>query len=434
MAVEASSFRDPAGRVILEDGVYIREINDTYLPEYHHLIDSGLYDEMVGAGYLLPHEELSNDRILPEQLTFITYPQEWCFSQLKEAALTTLEINQRALKLGMMLKAASAYNMQFRYGRPVLIDTLSFTRYEDGMPWAAHTQFVEHFLAPLLLLAYRKVSYCTIEGTPVDVASRLLPKWLRFNYSLLWQFYSEAGGKSIERRGITWNKALPKFSRRRLDAMLGNLYGLVKGLGYKPSSPWSRYEQESYRQQSLLSKNDALRRILNDIVPGLVWDIGTNTGIYSNYAALRGNRVIATDRDHDCIEQLYLKNKNEDVLPLVVDLCQPTPAIGWANIERQSFLDRIKPDTIMALALIHHLCIGNNVPLYKVAELLAAKCNTLIIEWVPPDDPMAVGLARHKVFPPYNQDIFEAEFYKQFSWVTVQIEDSKRVIYYMRKW
>ena len=427
MVIEASSFRDPAGRITYDDGIYIRDIAPRYYPEYRHLMDSGLYAQLARDGLLIPHQEIAERRLLPEQIPFISYPQEWCFSQLKEAALVTLKINRFALDHGMILKDASAYNIQWYDGRPVLIDTLSFIRYQDSQPWMAYRQFLEHFAAPLLLMAYRKTRYWTLEGVPIDLVTRLLPRRTMLRVSILLHFYLQTIVK--QQHASRLRKTLPLH---RLRVLLDNLYDLTDSLKYKTSSDWSGYRRESYSPVAQEDKYITVAKMLNDVGAGVVWDIGANTGLFSSMAARMGYQVIATDRDHDCIEQIH--QADDRILGLVVDLCQPTPSIGWGNTERPAFLNRIKPDTILALALLHHLCIGNNIPLYKVAELLASKCNNLIIEWVPPDDPMAIELAGIKEYPPYNHEIFEAEFGKYFTWNKTDIEDSLRSVYYMRKW
>jgi hypothetical protein len=200
-----ASFRDPSGFLFSQGGILYRQINRSYADDYSRLMESGLYERLVKAGLLIPHVELdraerSDERseersrsavehslnaeafkiIQPERVPFISYPYEWSFSQLKDAALTTLSIHKRALKYNMALKDASAYNIQFVRGKPTLIDTLSFEKYKEGQPWVAYRQFCQQFLAPLALMAYRDVRLSQllrvhIDGIPLDLASRLLP-------------------------------------------------------------------------------------------------------------------------------------------------------------------------------------------------------------------------------------------------------------------
>lgn len=440
---EASSFRDISGQVIVKNGVYLREVNPSYLSEYHQLISSGLYDRLTADGLLIHHTEVgfSGDKLIlePEQVKFISYSHEWCFSMLKEVALNTLEINRIALEHGMMLKDASAFNMQFHDGKMTLIDTLSFAKYDGNQPWVAYRQFIEHFLTPLLLMKYRdaslsKLSEIFIDGIPISLATKLLPMRLKLHPSLLAHLYAQG----INLDGAKLPKEV-KMPRRNLDALLDNLRGLVEGLTYKIKSDWSDYDSCSYSENAWESKFGIVCDFL-DSIPNVkgdsLCDIGANTGLYSELAFQDGYSVIAIDSDHDCVEYLwrYSDYSIGNRLPLVIDLCNPTPAIGWGNTERKSFLDRLNVDTIMALALIHHICIGNNIPLAKVTELFAGHCKHLIIEFVPPDDPKAKILAGNKTYPPYSQDIFEAEFGKRFNIVAKKdIEDSLRSIYLMSR-
>ena len=193
-----ASFRDPSGFLFTRDGVLYRQVNQVYAEDYRKLMDSGLYAKLVKAGLLIPHTEVdiepANKKLAfkvlcPEYVPFISYPYEWSFGQLKDAALATLSIQKRALKAGMVLKDASAYNIQFQRGKPTLIDTLSFEIYQEGEPWVAYRQFCQHFLAPLALMAYQDVRLSQllrvyIDGIPLDLASELLPARTRWNLGL----------------------------------------------------------------------------------------------------------------------------------------------------------------------------------------------------------------------------------------------------------
>lgn len=432
---EASSFRDPAGQVVINNGNYLREVNEAYLPEYDRLMESGLYADLISNDLMIPHEELDSRLLLPKQVPFWSYPYEWCFSMLKGAAVTTLHCAVMALEYDMMMKDASAYNIQYIDGQMKLIDTLSFMLYQPGMMLPGYQQFVEHFLCPLLLMSYgrtevTKLLTVNVDGISVDTAGKLLPLKARFNHSAMVNIY------------------LPRLLQQHIDptalevhptkeAVLKSINILLKavdGLEYKVSSAWSKYENEdSYTLAAKESKKAIIGDILLALPYGAVADFGANTGEYSRFAHTLGHDVIALDRDHDCIERLYvpgLVNK----LPLVIDICNPSPAIGWQNTERKSFLDRLHVDTIMALALIHHLCIGNNIPLSKVAELLAAHCRNLIIEFVPLDDKKAQILLGKKNIPPYSEDIFRQEFGRFFTVAQRrEVADSKRVIYLMEE-
>jgi hypothetical protein len=225
---------------------------------------------------------------------------------------------------------------------------------------------------------------------------------------------------------------MPKISQRQLLIFLASLKSYVLSMRYDLKSAWSNYDNCSYSVSALADKHNAVKQMLLPLPFGKVLDLGANTGYYSMIAALEGNDVIATDNDHDCVE--YIANLRPVVTALRMDVCNPTPAIGWNNAERKSFWDRCHPDTILCLALIHHLCISNNTPLDYVARLFSEHCEHLIIEWVPPDDPKAATIAFNRIFPRYNLDVFKSAFSDYF---TIEKErpliDSKRTIYLMEK-
>lgn len=432
MLEEKSSFRDPSGKVYFySDGTIYRYIYPPYFDAYDRLIESGLYGDLISRGLLIPHDMVkslpSAIIIQPVRVPFISYPYEWCFSMLKEAALNTLNINRLALKKDMLLKDASAFNMQYFEGRMTLIDTTSFMEYESGMPWGSYRQFIQHFVCPLLLMAkvspgLNRLTSLFIDGIPLKLAAKLLPNRLHFSPSVLMHIYAQSLDVDVK------GKREVSMSRTALEALLDNLEGLVNGINYNGRSLWTNYgDAGSYTARGIESKMLAVTGILNGIDKGAVCDLGANTGTYS---AISGS-VLSVDSDHDCIDRIYRDYESRG-LPLVIDLCNPSPSIGWDNTERRSFLDRLHVDTIMALALIHHLCIGNNTPLERAAEMLSNHCRNLIIEWVPPEDKQAQKLLGKKNIPLYNHGVFHAAFGKYFKIVEAHpVAESQRVIYYM---
>lgn len=433
MQNENSSFRDPSGQVFIADGKFRRVINQGYMDEYHELITSDLYQTLVDSELLIPHEELSTigrEMIIePEQVDFISYPYEWCFSMLKEAVLNTLTINEIAIQHGMMLKDASAFNMQWHKGNMTLIDTLSFMSYEVGMPWGAYPQFLRHFLNPLLLMKYRSPALAhlflsNLDGITPQLATKLLPKHLVLRPSYLAHLYAQSLNVTVNGQHNV------KMAPIAFNALLSNLKALIHSLNYKSRSVITHYSDEnSYTQRALDDKAFKIERLLDLIGGKTLCDLGANTGFYSRMAVVRGFKVLAVDSDHDCVEHI---DQTSHIFPLVVDICNPSPAIGWGNTERKSFLDRLHVDVIMALALIHHLCVGNNVPLAKVAQMLAEHCQKLIIEFVPLEDPKAQLLLGKKNIPPYSYGIFKSAFADYFTIEReVQIDDSMRILFLM---
>lgn len=439
---DPASFRDPAANVYANDHIIIREIYPSYFPEYDLFMEK-VYPELIDQELIIPHTQVHRTAeqiiIAPALVPFISYPYEWSFAMIKEAALVTLRANQVALEQGMMLKDASAYNVQYYQGRMRLIDTTSFMRYEGNTPWPAYSQFLRHFLTPLLLTKYvhtneRRLLEIYLDGIPIPYATHRLPWPAKLTGGVMShivaQSWAELFRDADPRKKVT-------MRRTALKALLDNLYHFIERLDYKPligTRSWIRYaDAGSYQEDSLKSKKDLVAMCLDNAPKGTVLDLGANTGDYSRLAADKGNHVIAVDADHDCMFALH---NTPNVLPLTVDLCNPSPGIGWANRERRAFWDRVgKVDTILALALIHHLSIRNNVPLGMIADLLAEHCNYLVIEWIPLEDRQAQRLLGAKKIPAYSKDVFLDEFSRRFTRVGIsfQIRGSGRMIYRMEK-
>jgi hypothetical protein len=449
--VVSSSFRDPSGFLFRKEKVLYRQINQVYQQDYDHLVKSGLYAELVQRKLLITHQEveLSAPRvelayrvIRPEAIGFISYPYEWCFSQFKDAALATLRIQNCALEHGMSLKDASAYNIQFNHGHPVLIDSLSFEIYQPDQPWVAYRQFCQHFLAPLALIAYVDVRLgqlmrVYIDGIPLDLAVRLLPFTGRFNFPLLLHLYLHAGTQ----RRYADKPVSPagKMTKAALLGLVDNLESGINSLRYSSkSSEWGDYYAvHNYSQVGIEFKEQLIAAYLERIHPQTAWDFGANIGKFSRIAGKMNIATIAFDIDPLAVEINYrqcLVDHEVNVLPLIADLTNPSPGIGWQNHERMSLLERGPVDVVLALALIHHLAISNNVPLGRVAELLQKAGRWLIIEFVPKTDSQVQRLltTRRDIFPDYNQQGFEKAFQNYFTLHDVQkIPDSERCIYLM---
>jgi len=459
-----SSFRDPAGYVFRRGGEVFRRVSpECAAGDYRRLMDSGLYDDLIGAGLLLPHGEVgpSPDGSLvlrPEQLGFVSYPYEWSFSQLKDAALLTLEAQRRALSCGMSLKDASAYNVQFRGSRPVLIDTLSFEAYREGEPWPAYRQFCQHFLAPLALMSHVDVRLgpdllrSRIDGVPADLAARLLPWKTRLKPHLYAHLHLPAGFQRKAGAAPGGGEARPSetgaVGRNGLCAILDSLDSAVRSLEWRPAGTvWGDYYGPggtNYTAEAMFDKERLVAEFLAYAAAttqlGLVWDLGANDGRFSRLAAELGALTVAWDIDPAAVEKGYREARRRGdtrLLPLLQDLSSPSPDLGWALAERDSLLGRGPADCVMALALVHHLAIGNNVPLGRVSAFLAAASRRwLVVEWVPREDSQTKRLLAHRpdVFPGYTQEGFEAAFAADWSVEKRQpIPGTERTLYLLRR-
>jgi len=456
---DAGSFRDPSGFVYVEDGVLYRQVNVAYQPDYDLLIGSGLAAHLIERQMMVPFEEVplgassspsAYKRLAPERVPFISYPYEWCFSQLRDAALLTLRLQAKAIGYGMSLKDASAFNIQFLRGKPVLIDTLSFERYVEGTPWVAYRQFCQHFLAPLALMAFcdvrlNQLAKVFIDGVPLDLAASLLPKrtWLRPALAMHLHVHARAQKKHSD-AGRASNQATPAakstVSRTALLAMLESLAGAIRKLEYTPEgTEWADYyANTNYSDASLDDKARLVAEMVEHVVPQTVWDLGANTGRFSRIASQRGVPTVAFDIDPAAVERNYRQTAaagETTLLPLVLDLSNPSPSLGWASEERRSIAARGPVDLVMALALIHHLAIGNNVPLPEVARFLARVARSLIIEFVPKPDSQVQRLlaTREDVFDEYTDAHFRAAFEQHFIVErVVAIPNTVRTLYLMR--
>jgi hypothetical protein len=456
--VDPASFRDPSGFVFRRDGVLYRQIQQSAAADWDAFRSTGLYERLAADGLIVDHTDVGLELaarpdaaavIRPRRLDVISYPYEWAFSQLREAALLTLDVQSRALDAGMRLRDASAYNVQFDAGRPILIDSLSFEVAAATEPWPAYRQFCEHFLGPLALMAHRDVRCGLmlrdfIDGIPLDLVAGLLPGRTRLNLGLSAHLHIHAGAqRRAAREPAPAEGAAPRkrqISETGQRALLDSLRRTVSALRYQPASHWAGYAQAtSYSEAATASKADLVREMLDAVGGATAWDVGANVGVYSALAADAGYRVVAYDQDAASVEAHWLKIRGDgtrSILPLVLDLANPSPALGWALSERASYLERGEPDVMLALALVHHLAIGNNVPLDRVASLFARMAPSAIVEFVPKEDPMTRRLlaARPDIFPGYSIEGFRDAFGGPFRVAReARIADSPRTLFLLER-
>lgn len=441
----------------MHKGAVYRYIDKLYKNDFEFFINSGLYKKLVSLGYVVSYEEakiidasVTNawKVIRPQQIPFISYPYEWCFSMLKDAALLTLQIQRIALGHGMSLKDASAFNIQFFNGKPIHIDTLSFEQYQVGKPWVGYKQFIEHFLSPLSLMEMvdvrlNRLSSVFLDGIPVGLTARLLPLKSRFNLSHLIHIFAHAKtqkrfankklGKLLEKKSVSLHSLL---------GMLDDLERTVKKLKWNPKgTQWEDYyaeEKNNYDAQAMQHKAELVESFLQKTKAKTVWDMGANTGYFSAIAVKTGASVLSFDNDYGALEKNYhdvVKNKEKHRLPLFCDMTNPIPSVGWENEERVSLLKRGPADAVLALALIHHLTISHNVPFSYLASCFSKMGKYLIIEFIDKQDSqIQILLANRKdIFSEYTKQDFEKAFLPYFTiQETVVIKGSKRILYLMK--
>jgi hypothetical protein len=448
----SASFRDPAGFLFERDGVLYRQVNAAAAGDYDRMMQSGFHRAAVERGLLVGHEEVAwpgagpdVHRILrPRRVPFVSYPYEWSFTQLRDAALLTLELQRCALAHGLSLKDASGFNVQFDGSRPVFIDSLSFEAYREGEPWVAYQQFCRHFLAPLALMAHRDVALgrllrTQIDGVAVELASRLLPRRTWLSPALLVHLHLHARAL---RRWADTGAAAPaprrgQLSRTGLLGLVDHLEAAVRGLAWRPGrTAWGDYYADtSYSEAAAAHKAAVIEGLLDAVAPQLVWDLGANTGRYASRSAARGIPTVAFDGDPLAVDRAYRDARDRDdpcLLPLVMDLTNPSPDLGWDHAERRSLAGRGPADLVLALALVHHLAITNNVPFPALAAALGRVARTLVIEWVPAEDSQVARMLARRPVPPhdYTEAAFAAAFGSGFRLVQrVPVRDSLRVLY-----
>lgn len=484
--VLASSFRDPSGFLFTVDDTLYRQVNQSYQADYDRLMSCRLYDELVSDGMLIPHVEVDNSLsadpenlykvIAPERVPFISYPYEWSFSQLKDAALLTLAIQKKALAKQMTLKDASAYNIQFISSkseninanvnglRPVLIDTLSFENHDISTPWIAYKQFCQHFLAPLLLMSKTDIRLnqllkTNIDGIPIDIASKLLPWKTKLDFDILthihWHAKTQAqyadiaadSDSDVDRQKNIERAEQIKQSTISKSAELGyidSLETLVKKLTWGPAgTEWgdyysaTNYSSDSFKEKANLV-SQYIDAINNESTVRSLWDLGGNTGIFSRIASEKGIHTLSFDIDPAAVEKNYRQARYEqgnNILPLLLDLTNPSGGIGWGNAERESLAERGPADVIMALALVHHIAISNNVPLDWIADYFSKLGDYLIIEFIPKSDSQVKRLlaTREDVFPDYTEEGFEKAFSRFYDIQSkTAIAGSQRTLFKMK--
>lgn len=428
------------------DGVLLRQVNRSFGERWDRLTSAGVLDRLQERGLLIAHEPASLDLALdperahavirPAELPFLSWPYEWSFGMLRDAALLTLEIQALATGAGFTLRDASAYNVQFRRARPILIDTLSLEPAGPGAPWIAYRQFCEQFLAPLALMARRDIRLGGLlrqhlDGIPLDLAARLLPTRTRFNLGLGAHIHAhDAAQRRHERGAAAAGRAARRASVGKLrgEAMIDSLRRTIEGLRWEPGgTEWADYDPGDAAGAASQAKDELVRTMLDAAGGMVVWDLGANAGRYSAIAADLGRRVIAWDVDPAATERHYRRIRGAgggDVLPLLVDLANPSPPIGWALEERPSMIDRADADVVLGLALVHHLAIGRNIPLARIARFFRRLGPGLIVEFVGRDDPMVERLlaTREDVFHDYHPDGFRAAFETEY-----RIVDERRI-------
>jgi hypothetical protein len=459
-SVEAGSFRDHDSRVFLTpDGVH-RALGPAALADWEALAATPLWAALQEEGKVVatervdvePPPELLAGEVAAvlghERVPFVSYPYEWPFSMLKDAALLQLELTRRALGASLMLKDASPYNVQWRGTAPVFVDVGSFERLRPAEPWAGYRQFCMLFLYPLMLQAYRDLPYhALLRGSLDGIAprdARTLLAGERFRKGVLANVvlharmedrYADAEGRAVKRE-----LGRAGFNAAVLEATLGKLEKLVRGLEWKAGeTAWTGYgEHNSYDAAAAARKADFVRAAAARRHAQLTLDVGANDGTYARIAAEHADLVVALDADHATVDALYRRLREEartDVLPLVMSVTDPSPDLGWRGRERASLERRGTPELVLCLAVAHHVCITGNVPVRELLDWLRSLGAALVIEFPDRDDPMVQRLLSGKrdgAHPDYERAAFEHRLEERFEVDRTEALSPTRTIYEAR--
>lgn len=430
---EGGSFRDRSGQIFYLDNRVLRTVTSYAVDDFNHVRDTGLTRDLISRNMLIAENQLDIAEIsalLPKasivlehpRIPFISHPYEWPFSALKDAALLYLDIHLQALERGVSLSDASAYNVQFIGCKPVFIDSLSFRKYSDGELWTGHRQFCEQFLNPLLLTSLTGVSHHawyrgTLEGISTLELNAIVPwykklTWNKFTQIYLHSLLQNPKTKNHQAASRTLQRKLPLIG---LKQMLRSMRNWVSNLHLpkRMRSDWGDYTHNHlYSHPEVAAKREFIADFVSQCRPDTLWDIGCNTGDYARLALAHGAKyVVGFDFDAQTVEKAFCaaKNDSSNFLPLVADLTNPSPSQGWLENERKGLMARANPNGILALALIHHLIIGKNIPLEQAVGWLVELAPEGIIEFIEKSDPMIQRMLslRTDIFDNYNKANFE---------------------------
>ena len=461
--LEPGSFRDPDSRIFTADGRVLRLLSEQGLADWRKLESSGLLEELVRDGSLVRTREIELSEVPAgihggvagvlehDPIPFVSYPYEWTFGMLRDAALLQLRLLRRALEAGMIFKDSSPYNVQWQGAKPVFIDVGSFEQLREGEPWAGYRQFCMLFLYPLLLQAWKDVPFQpwlrgSLEGiTPHECRSLLSARDLLRRGALSHVVLHDRLERRYEEKEADLKGELRKAGFRK-ELIVANIRGLERLIGrLRWGAAGARSAWSEYGLETTYSHDDAegKARFVADAVaserPRLVWDLGCNEGRHARIAAEGAEHVVAMDADSLVVDRLYgaLREENETrILPLAVNVVDPPPALGWRGQERRPLLERGRPDLTLCLALIHHVSIGGNVPIAEFLDWLHGATRSLVIEFVSPEDPMARRLLARKRpgdHPDYRADWFEQCLTERFEVVrSEQLAAGARTLYLAR--
>jgi hypothetical protein len=456
---ELGSFRDREGRVFYHAGAVFRGLSQHALEEWEALSATTFFRRLMTEGQIVHTERVDPSRLseVPyagewaallqhQPIPFISYPYEWSFGMLKEAALLQLDLLLAALSERMILKDATPFNLQWIGTKPTFIDIPSFEKISPGEPWVGYRQFCQMFLYPLLLQAYKQVPFHpwlrgSIDGITPEHCRNLMSFRDLLRPGVLTNVALQAKAQARHahtQRDIKADLRVAGFNHALIEANIRRLKKLIQRLTWSyPQSIWSEYDKtNTYSDTDRERKVAFVRDVVRSRPWCLVWDLGCNTGTFSRIAAENARSVVAMDADQVTIDQFYQELHGEGqttILPLVSNIADPSPGLGWRGLERKSLTERGKPDLTLCLALIHHVVISANVPLKEFVDWLANLGTNVVIEFVSKADPMVQTLLRNKRdnYTDYEVNYFESCLAEAFHVARrEELQSGTRTLYY----
>jgi hypothetical protein len=439
--IDPGSYRDPGSRVFHDNGTVYRFIDERSLRNWERLTQTKFFSDGVASGQIVG-TELESGYVLTDddgwaavlrhdRVPVISYPYEWTFSMLREAALLQLDLLLVALAEGMILKDSTPFNVQWRGTSPVFIDIGSFEILEEGEVWVGYRQFLAQYLYPLMLTANVGVPFQPwLRGQPdgltaqqmKSVMSRkdLMRKSGLLHVALLARSERSQTGAGRDVRSEFKDAG---FSKEMIVNNVKGLRKIVSGLSWDPGR--TRWNEYATGCDHVALQRDAKAAFVSETLSGstqsTVWDLGANDGHFSRIAAETADQVLALDSDYAVLDDLFVSLQADgprNILPLVQDLADPSPGIGWRGTERPPLVERSTPDVVLCLAVIHHLVIGRNIPLRAVIEWFGDLGAEVILEWVAPDDPMVLGLTAnrkpHEIHRDYTEEALRSYLGERF--------------------
>jgi hypothetical protein len=421
-AADPGSFRDPASRIVHDEGRVLRLLDARGLEAWRALSESTFFKRAVDDGRLIPSEEVpapdgSAGAIEHPQLPFISYPYEWTFAMLKDAALLQLDLLAEALTEGLTIKDATPFNVQFHHGKPIFIDVGSFEPYEPGEAWIGYRQFTRQFLFPLMMRSWAELPFQPwlrgdMEGPTAAQMRQMLPFPKRLRPSALMHVTLQARMEDrMSGQSVRQDLKKAGFSSDLILANVKKLRSLIDGLTTSEKvTTWSDYKACQHVERDRDAKAEFLGDLLEHHEPDRLLDLGANDGHFSLIAAARGTHAIAVDGDERVLDDLYRRSRGESISIVMTDLANPTPSQGWAGEERPSLASRARPNLVLAYGLIHHLIYTASVPPKSVMSWLRDFDCPIALEFVSPEDEMVDKLTANKLESELHTDRTETEF------------------------